>query len=146
MPLLLHLINETPRRAPRRLFRQLLGGAYARRRADAAAVNLLIVGDERITALNAQFLRHNYSTDVIAFPDGDDRRGKKQLGDIVVNAELAAREAAARGWRTEHELALYALHGLLHLLGYDDHAPDDYQAMVNAEREEFAAAGLGCKV
>jgi probable rRNA maturation factor len=107
-------------------------------------VNLLVTGDAQITALNRQFLQHDYATDVLAFPDGDVVRGKVQLGDIVINAELAAREAAAHHWRRDAELALYALHGFLHLLGYDDHAPAARVKMFAAQRRAFSALGLTC--
>ncbi|MBP5232587.1 MAG: rRNA maturation RNase YbeY [Planctomycetes bacterium] len=145
----IRIFNETPGKTkiPRKLVTTLLANAYNKRRRKRAAVNLLVAGDEEITRLNVRYLRHDFTTDVISFPDGETvLRGAVQLGDIAVNAELAGRLAAENGWKPEQELALYALHGLLHLLGYDDHSEADYQAMVAAQRAEFARIGLECRI
>lgn len=68
-------------------------------------------------------------TDVmaIAYRDAD------LWGEILVNAECAQREAAARGVRAADEALLYVVHGALHLLGYDDLSPDAARAMRAAE-------------
>lgn len=147
--LTIHIFNETsPRvRTPKKLITELLTNAYDKRRKKKAAVNLLIAGDEKITELNVKFLQHNFTTDVISFADEDtELRGVVQMGDIIVNAELATRLAPENGWKPEQELALYALHGFLHILGYDDHSEKDYQKMVAAQRAEFAKLGIECKI
>ena len=61
---------------------------------------------------------------------------------MVASAETARREAAARGLAPEDELLLYVVHGVLHLLGFDDHAPADRRRMRAAERKALRAAGV----
>ena len=65
-------------------------------------------------------------TDVLAFPLADD---PVLLGEVLVSAETARREAAARGHPAYDELLLYAVHGVLHLVGHDDHEPADRRRM-----------------
>jgi len=64
-------------------------------------------------------------------------------GDVVVCLDEAARQASVRAHPLRHEVLLYALHGLLHLLGYDDVAPQDARKMHMREDELLVAAGLG---
>lgn len=109
-----------------------------------AGLSICYVADDAIRALNAQYLDRDEATDVLAFPLEDDADpGEPLLGEIVVSVETAVREADARGLAVASEIALYTLHGLLHLLGYDDHEPDETARMREAERKAMAEAGLG---
>ncbi len=104
-----------------------------------AELSVALVGDEEMTALNGRFLGRAEVTDVLAFPYSAE--GEPLAGEVVVNAELAAREAAGRGHGAREELLLYLVHGLLHLLGYDDHSAPDRRRMRRREAEVLAAAG-----
>ncbi len=64
-------------------------------------------------------------------------------GEIIVSADTAAREACARGHSCEAELALYAVHGTLHLLGYDDNDPGAADRMHEIEDEILTKLGVG---
>ena len=109
-----------------------------------AGLSLCYVDDGAIRALNAQYLDRDEATDVLAFPlDDDPAPGEPLLGEIVVSAETALREAEARGLPVAAEIALYTIHGLLHLLGYGDHEPDETARMRDAERKALEEAGLG---
>ncbi len=144
-PLTLRLINACPRYpAPRALLRRVLGEAYQRRRKRRASLNLLLVTDRKMTALNRAHRGCRTTTDVLAFADGerDPESGLPHLGDIAVSVDLARREAGARGLRIRDELTLYALHGLLHLLGLRDDTAAGRRAMLRAQREEFRRQGL----
>jgi probable rRNA maturation factor len=77
-----------------------------------------------IRKLNRKFLRHDYATDVLAF-----RLDSDLLGEVVISADAARAEAKRRGIPVEEELLRYVVHGILHLLGYDDHAPADRARM-----------------
>ena len=79
-------------------------------------ISLVICDDAFIQALNAEYRGKNKPTDVLSFAQDD----PNVLGDIVISLPTAARQAAAAGWPLESEIALLGLHGLLHLLGYDD--------------------------
>ena len=66
------------------------------------------------------------------------------MGEIAVNSSLAAREAKARGASASDELALYVVHGALHLAGYDDHDARCRQRMYRREEELLRRAGIPC--
>ena len=106
-----------------------------------ATISVALVDDAAIHALNRRFLDHDWPTDVITFPlsEGDE---PVLAGELVVSAETAAATARAAGVAPWHELALYLVHGLLHLLGYDDSADDDRHAMRRREDEVLSRLGL----
>jgi probable rRNA maturation factor len=99
-------------------------------------LSLAIVSDRRMRALNRQFRGKDAVTDVLSFPSGE--RGF--MGDIVVAAGAAKRQAKEAGHSVQTELRVLALHGLLHLLGYD-HETDDGR-MARAEVRLRKKAGL----
>jgi probable rRNA maturation factor len=109
-----------------------------------AVVSIGIVDDAEITALNRRFLRQRGTTDCLSFDlsDAADPDGARVF-DLVVNGELALREAARRGHGAEAELALYITHGLLHGLGFDDAAPGPAQEMHRTEDEILQHLGYG---
>jgi len=89
-------------------------------------VVIAVVDDETSRALNRQYRRKNRPTDVLSFPLGDADRGRRgprdeppSLGDIVIARGVARAQARVAGHPVEVECRLLALHGLLHLLGYD---------------------------
>lgn len=97
-----------------------------------AAISVALTDDASIRVINARHLGHDYATDVISFLLSDD--GDAELvGDLVISAEMAARVAAEVGVAPRDELALYMVHGLLHLCGYDDHEVDDVATMRGRE-------------
>jgi probable rRNA maturation factor len=99
-------------------------------------VTVAIVSDARVRALNRQYRRKDKATDVLSFPSGE--RG--YLGDVVIAAGVAARQAHEAGHTLATELRVLALHGLLHLLGYD-HERDDGR-MARLERRLRRRGGL----
>lgn len=106
-------------------------------------VSLAVVDDGRITGLNRSFKGHGDPTDVLAFPleDPDVPDPDPELGEIVISADTAARQADELGHSFVREMCLLALHGLLHLLGRDDADPAQRQAML-AEGEALLDAFL----
>ena len=100
---------------------------------------MALVGDAEMAVLNERFLGSDAVTDVLAFPY--ESEGKFINGEIVANAELAVRESAARPHGAADELMLYVVHGLLHLLGYDDDSPEATQRMRRREQDILRAAG-----
>lgn len=81
---------------------------------------VVIGSDAALRAANQQFRGKPGTTDVLSFPDGEDGR----LGDILISAARAAKQADQHGHSVDEELKVLVLHGLLHLLGYD-HESDD---------------------
>jgi probable rRNA maturation factor len=86
-------------------------------------------------ALHAEFLNDPSPTDVMAFDLSD---GSRTAWQIVICVDVARQEARSRGITAAHELARYAIHGCLHNLGHDDHAPADRRRMRAAERYHLA--------
>lgn len=103
-------------------------------------VHLAIVDDAEIHQINREFLAHDEPTDVISFVLEQD--AERLEGELVVSADTAARVAEEIGWPYEHELILYALHGTLHLVGYDDLDPESAQAMRAKEAEFLKLLGI----
>ncbi len=103
----------------------------------AASVSVLITDSERLRRLNREFASDDHATDVLSFAARTDvvYPGEHadadciSLGDIAISMEHAARQARVKGWRFEKELAMLAIHGTLHLLGYDHAEPDEERVM-----------------
>ena len=76
----------------------------------------MLCDDDFIQALNATHRNKDKPTDVLSFPQGD----PLVLGDIVISLDTANRQAEAVGWSLRNEVILLAIHGTLHLIGYDD--------------------------
>ena len=97
-------------------------GAWLQRAAPAIAlgdVSIAVVSDRRMRALNRQFRGQDVATDVLSFPATQMPGVSSFLGDIVIAAGVATRQAREAGHPVGTELKVLALHGLLHLMGYD---------------------------
>lgn len=103
-----------------------------------AAIALVLVGDAALADLHERFLGDPSPTDVIAFDLGD---GPGPAGEVYVSVERARAVAAERGVLLARELALYVVHGVLHLCGHDDAEPSARAAMRVAERAVLDALG-----
>ena len=109
-------------------------------------VNCLVTDDENVRKLNLRYRGIDKPTDVLSFaleegpaggtvvdfPPGPGVPGK--FGDIVISYPRAAAQAADLGHDVKHELALLLVHGTLHLLGYDHHAPPEARRMRKREK------------
>lgn len=131
----------------RKALRALCRGLLRQHRKEGD-LSLCYVDDAAIRRLNAQFLGRDEATDVLSFPldEGPGPEEDRLLGEIVVSVEKAVAEAKRRRLPAEAEIALYTAHGLLHLLGYDDHDPRERRRMRRAERKALDQAGLAGKV
>ena len=113
------------------------------------AVTIALVSDRRVRTLNRQYRGIDRATDVLSFPAGDGisvepgRQSRRTvfLGDIVIARGVAARQARAAGHGESTEWRVLALHGLLHLIGYD-HEQDEGE-MRRAEARLRRKGGLG---
>jgi probable rRNA maturation factor len=106
------------------------------------AVGVALVSDRRVRSLNRRYRGHDYATDVLSFPSDPhpEPAGDRYLGDIVIAGGVARRQALAAGHSERTELRVLALHGLLHLLGYDHER--DRGAMARLERRLRRKGGL----
>ncbi len=133
--------------------------APARARGEVAVA---LATDARVRTLNRQYRRKDRTTDVLAFPSEEHRvpafakatAGKpstehripspesRVLGDIIIATGVARRQARDAGHSEQTELRVLALHGLLHLLGYDHHDRADRGRMARAEARLRSRGGL----
>jgi probable rRNA maturation factor len=101
-------------------------------RSAPSEVTIALVSNARIRALNKQFRRKDAVTDVLSF----------EPSDIAIATAVARRQAREAGHSYAAELKVLALHGLLHLMGYDHHARSDGGRMAHVERRLRARGGL----
>lgn len=106
-------------------------------------LSILVVDDAEIRIINRDYLQRDKPTNVISFAMREGEGGElcpELLGDVVISAETAARDAAEAGIPYEHELVFLLLHGILHLLGYDHErsGAEEAERMEGREREIFA--------
>ncbi len=116
---------------------------------DSAEVNVTFVDDEEIKILNTEHRKIESATDVLSFPLGENgvydvnpENGAKMLGDIVISAEHAVKQADSYGHTLQREIAFLTVHSMLHLLGYD-HVNGGLEQMKMREKEELVLAKLG---
>jgi probable rRNA maturation factor len=120
-----------------------------------ATVSIVIVDNTQIRRINSQFLKRRSITDCLSFdlsdpatpkatPEASDQNFRSgKLFELIVNGELALKEANSRGHSCEAELALYITHGLMHNLGFDDSTPNQAKKMHNTEDEILKQLGYG---
>lgn len=106
----------------------------------SASISIALVDQAAIHAINRQHLGHDWPTDVISF-DLSEPGESVLAGELVVSAEMAAATAGDLGVEPTDELALYVVHGLLHLCGYDDLTDLGAAAMRRREDELLRAVG-----
>jgi probable rRNA maturation factor len=124
---------------------QALVRAVSRRFAvSRAVVSVGIVDDVEMRRLNRKFLGRRGNTDCLSFDLSDEARpDEPRVFDLIVNGELATREAARRGHTAAAELALYVVHALLHQLGFDDATAGQAERMHRMEDEILRDSGYG---
>lgn len=117
---------------------------------DMTEVDITIVDDEEIHQLNRDYRGVDRPTDVLSFALDEDDEDEPELlegqlhllGDIIISAETATRQAEEFGHGLEREIVYLAVHGLLHLLGYDHMVEEDKVIMRAKEEEALRAINL----
>jgi probable rRNA maturation factor len=107
-----------------------------------AEISIAIVDDEAIRAVNADHLHRDRPTDVIAFNYDEEESIGPPCGEVIVSAEMAKRVAEKEDRDPGAELILYVVHGVLHLTGMDDRAPDDAERMWEKQNEVMGKLGF----
>jgi len=95
---------------------------------DLAEVEISFITDEAIARVHGEFLEDPTPTDVITFAHGE----------ILISTDTALRQAAEHGLAPEREVALYLIHGLLHLNGHEDHTELGFNTMRRLQEEILA--------
>lgn len=117
-----------------------------------AQIDISVVDDEQIKAINAQFRNIDAATDVLSFPLGENGcydvnpvTGAYMLGDVVLSLEHAIAQGELYGHGTDREIAYLTVHSVLHLLGYD-HVNSVSEKQEMRDREEAALGILGLSI
>jgi len=108
-----------------------------------ATISIAVVDDTQIREVNKQFLNQDIPTDCLSFNLSDNDTNSVKSFELIVNGEMAVKEANLRSHSSEAELALYITHGLLHNLGFDDSTQKQAEKMHNIEDEILQQLGYG---
>lgn len=131
----LELLDRARPRTPRAFVARVVRAVLAYGKRPDLPVSLLLTDDRGIAELHGVHLGDPTPTDVMSFLVDDE-------AEIVVSVQTARRVAREHGHAPSAELALYIVHGLLHVLGHDDVRAKDRARMRIAERDVLAALGL----
>lgn len=93
-------------------------------------ISVIFCSDGYLLDINKRYLRHDYFTDIITF---DYTEGDRLSGDLFISVDTVRANAEEYGSDFEQELCRVMVHGVLHLIGYDDHTPDDIALMRSKE-------------
>ncbi len=100
-------------------------------------INYLLTNDEEVLKVNKEFLGHDYYTDIITFDtsdyDPEQESDDVVSADIVISVDTVRANAIEYGASFEEELHRVIIHGILHLIGYDDHNDEDRAEMRDQE-------------
>ena len=108
---------------------KMVVGSEIRRLGD---LSIIFCSDNYILDINLRYLQHDYFTDIITF---DYCEGDTVSGDLFISIDSVRENAVFYGATFEDELDRVMVHGVLHLLGYDDHTPEDIAVM--REKENY---------
>ena len=115
-------------------------------------LGLFITDDETVRGLNRTYRGNDETTDVLAFAFGEDSAsfvlppdGILHLGEVIISYPQAQRQARELGHTIERELTLLTIHGMLHLLGYDDKQPEEREKMRAMEKRVLALVFEGAE-
>lgn len=106
-----------------------------------AELSIVFIDNKTIKQINRAFLGHNYATDVLSFTYDEPSFKNNVKGEIVVSVEMASKLSRRYGYEVEGEIVLYLVHGLLHLLGYDDKRKKDAKKMHQRAGELLLSLG-----
>jgi len=136
--------NFTGIDAPPSKIKKLVRAVLDRFGLSKGTVSIAIVDDAEIRKLNNRFLNRKSNTDCLSFDLSDtlDSQSPK-LFELIVNGEMAVRQANLRGHSSQAELALYITHGLLHNLGFDDATDSKAGKMHDMEDNILQQLGYG---
>ena len=141
---LIELLLDVPEMEPplHGWFERRLARAAALMGIDVGTISVSVVGEQRMTQLHEQYLGESSSTDVLTFDLRDDPSDPLE-GDLVLCLDEALHHAARCGHQTREELLLYAIHGMLHLVGHEDGDSDSAAQMHQRENAILTKLGIG---
>ena len=116
------------------LFRRACRKALGTKANGPGELSIIFMTNREIRRINKKYLHHNRNTDVVAFPYRQEAAQRSErrhapFGDVFVSVDQARIQAKQIGHSLLEELLTLAIHGTLHLIGYDDHAAKDRRRM-----------------
>lgn len=121
----------------KRLNNRWLKSAAGNENRSLGDVNIVFCSDNYLLDINLRYLQHDYYTDIITF---DYCEGSTLSGDLFISIDSVRDNASHFGAGFDDELNRVIVHGLLHLIGYDDHTPEE-QSVMRAKEDYY----LGCR-
>ena len=106
-----------------------------------AELSFSFISASQIRSLNQKFLKRSYATDVLAFDLKEAKKKNELVGDIFISTDAVIKQSKLFKTSLPYEFVLYIVHGILHLLGYDDHSPKDIKKMRAKEFEILKKLG-----
>ncbi len=135
MSLDINIFNQSNRKKiPRKRIIASLKRIFIDEKVQEASINIVFVDDKAIKKINKQYLNHNYATDVISF----ELEEEPLEGELYISVEMA--EFNSKEFKTSwtNEIVRYSIHGVLHILGYDDFYLEDRKKMRKLEDKYLA--------
>ncbi len=134
---------DIPDRVSQKTIESLLGYILASEGVDEPwQLGVQFVGDPTMQAAHLEFMGIDEATDIMTFPyaDEDDMWGESEAGgDLMISVDTARENASVAGWQLADELLFLVAHGILHLLGWDDHTAEDRAAMLAHQHQLLAS-------
>lgn len=121
--------NTSKKRLPRKKITQKIWNVLSYFKSDKE-INIIYVDETEIIEINKKYLGHNYVTDVISFDLSDERNS---IAEVYICIQQAERQAKEYNVSLENELSRLAIHGVLHILGFDDKTVQQMQKMHKLE-------------
>jgi probable rRNA maturation factor len=132
-------------RGVRPMLQRAMAATAAHARVGEAELAIVLTDDAAIRTLNRRWRKRDRPTNVLSFPAPPEPAGasrRRLLGDVVIAYETTAREAAAEGKLVKNHVSHLAVHGFLHLLGYDHESEEEAQEMESLERAILSTLGI----
>lgn len=120
---------------PKRIKKAILNALSCERVNKSGEISVCFVNDAEITRLNKEYCKKGCATDVLSFDITDPLDKKHIFADIAVSGDTAVRNSGIFKTTPGYELILYVIHGILHLIGYNDQTPAQKKLMRRKEKE-----------
>lgn len=137
---MIHLSNRSTSRLKGDRIREALTALLKHYQLSDQDIEVVLMNDADIAEINAAFRQESEATDVLSFPAPKETPG--WLGEIAISVDFARRQAQTRRVPISDEAAMLAIHGGLHLLGFDDETDEERDDMVRRMNEVASEVGL----
>ncbi len=135
MSILFHSLYHGKSIGQKREIKEWLHKIISEHKKEIAVINIIFVDDEKMLELNLKYLAHNYYTDIITFNFNE---GNKISGDIYISIQRVEENAHKFRCSNKEELLRVLVHGIFHLIGFDDKTKNQKNLMQKLEDEALS--------